>query len=53
MPLLLVVVLVKYFMLVCNKFRTSKRLFYINVSCYVVFLIVIAIIDYRVELFGN
>jgi len=53
MPLLLIVVLVKYFMLVCNKFRTSKRLFYVNLSCYIAFLIVIAIIDYRAELFGR
>jgi len=53
MPLLVVVVIVKYMMLACSRYRTSKKLFYMNMVCYFVFVGVIAFIDYRVELFGK
>ncbi len=53
MPMLVVVVLIKYILLICSKYRTSKTLFYVNVACYLIFVGVIAIIDYRIELFGE
>jgi len=52
MPMLILVVVVKYLLLVCAKYRTSKTLFYVNVACYVIFVLLIALVDYRVELFG-
>jgi hypothetical protein len=51
--MLVVVVLVKYIIMACSKYRTSKKLFYINLLCYLIFLLVIGLVDYRVELFGN
>ena len=53
MPMLILVVVVKYLLLVCSKYRTSKTLFYVNVVCYVIFVILIAFIDYRIEIFGE
>lgn len=47
MPMLVVVVVIKYLILVCSKYRTSKALFYVNLTCYIVFLGIIALIDYR------
>ena len=52
MPLLTVVVVIKYMLLVCSKYKTSRTLFYVNVVCYLIFVAVISIIDYRVEIFG-
>lgn len=46
MPMLVVVVIIKYLLLVCSKYRTSKTLFYVNVACYLIFVCIIAIIDY-------
>ena len=53
MPMLVVVVIIKYLLLVCSKYRTSKTLFYVNVTCYLIFVCIIAIIDYRIEIFGE
>mgnify|MGYP006901768996 CR=1 FL=1 len=53
MPLLIVVVLVKYFSLVLNGYKTSKKMFYINVGHYAVFLVAVVLIDYRIEFFGE
>ena len=53
MPMLVFVIVIKYLLLVCSKYRTSKRLFYVNLAMYFIFVAVIAIIDYRNELFGE
>ena len=53
MPMLIVVVVIKYGLLVCSRYRTSKTLFYVNVVCYIIFVLSIAMIDYRLELFGQ
>ena len=53
MPILVFVVVIKYLLLVCSKYRTSKRLFYVNLMFYVIFVCLIALIDYRIELFGE
>lgn len=53
MPLLLVVVILKYFSLVLNGYKTSKRMFYINIANYAVFLVAVVLIDYRIEFFGE
>ena len=52
MPMLIMVVVVKYLLLVCSRYKTSKALFYVNVGCYFVFVLLIALVDYRVEIFG-
>jgi hypothetical protein len=52
MPLLLVVVITKYISLVMNSYKTSKKLFYINVANYALFLLCVVFIDYRIEFFG-
>jgi len=52
MPLLLGVIIVKFVVLGLNKFRTSKKLFYINLGFYTIFLILVILIDYRIEIFG-
>jgi len=53
MPLLLFVVVCKYATLVANGYKTSRRMFYINVGGYAIFLICVVLIDYRIEFFGN
>lgn len=53
MPMLILVVVIKYIILACSRYKTSRTLFYVNIACYFIFVIVIALIDYRVELFGN
>ena len=53
MPMLVFVVVIKYSLLACSRYRTSKTLFYVNVVCYVIFVLSIALIDYRLELFGK
>lgn len=52
MPLLLFVVIVKYASLVLNKYQTSRKMFYMNVGGYAVFLLAVVLIDYRIEFFG-
>ena len=51
--MLVLVVVVKYLLLVCSKYRTSKKLFYLNLMCYIVFVLAIAFIDYRIEILGE
>lgn len=46
MPLLLVVIALKYAFLFCQKFKTSKKLFFINLATYMVFLVSVIVIDY-------
>lgn len=53
MPMLIGVVLIKYILLVCTKFKSSKTLFYVNLTCYLIFLVIIALVDYRIEIFGE
>ena len=53
MPMLVLVVIIKYMLLVCSKYRTSKKLFYMNLFCYIIFVLAIAFIDYRIEIFGE
>ena len=53
MPMLVLVVVVKYTLLACSKYRTSKKLFYVNLVCYIIFVLAIALIDYRIEIFGE
>jgi len=53
MPLLIGVVILKFAILAARKFKTSKRLFYINLAGYTVFLLIVILLDYRVEFFVN
>ena len=53
MPLLLVVVLIKYLILFFSKYKTSSRLFFINLGGYTAFLIAVILIDYYEEFFGE
>ena len=53
MPMLIVVILIKYILLACSNDRTSKALFWINLGCYIIFVALIALIDYRIEIFGE
>ena len=53
MPLLIVVVIVKYVILLCNRFKASRKLFYVNVAGYTLFLLCVILIDYRIEIFGE
>jgi hypothetical protein len=52
LPILIGVVFFKLMILSCNKFKTNINLFWMNVTGYIVFLIVVLIIDFRKELFG-
>lgn len=49
MPVLVIVILLKYGILVCRRFKTSKKLFYTNLVGYMCFLIIVVILDYRIE----
>lgn len=51
MPLLLAVSVVKYLIVVANKFKVKKRMFYLNVVAYVIFCVAILLIDYRKDIF--
>ena len=53
MPLLLIVVIVKFVILNTQKYKTSKKLFYINLCGYMLFLVAVILIDYRIEFFGG
>ena len=53
MPMLILVIVIKYMILACSKYRTSRKLFYVNLACYLIFVFLIALIDYRVEIFGE
>ena len=53
MPLLLIVVIVKYVILNTQKYKTSKKLFYINLGGYMIFLVAVILIDYKIEFFGE
>jgi len=53
MPLLLIVVITKYISLVLRKYKTSKKLFYSNVTNYAIYLLCVVLIDYRIEFFGK
>lgn len=53
MPCLIAVVVFKYVILVVRKFKTSKKLFYYNLAIYCIFLVVVVLLDYEVELFGT
>lgn len=52
MPLLLVVIIVKYVSLALNGYKSSKKMFYMNVLNYGCFLVAVVLIDYRIEFFG-
>jgi hypothetical protein len=52
MPLLLVVVVIKYLILFFSKFKTSPKLFYTNLVGYILFLVAVIVIDYYEEFFG-
>lgn len=52
LPILIGVVFFKMIILSCNKFKTSQNLFWMNVVGYVVFLLVVIIIDFKDQLFG-
>ena len=51
-PLLFMTIVVKYIFLVIFGYKTSRRLFYINLVIYFMYLIFIILIDYRVNIFG-
>jgi Ca2+/Na+ antiporter len=52
-PVLLGVVLIKYMMLACNGFKSKRSLYYMNVAGYVCFLVIVFVLDYRIEFFGE
>ena len=49
-PLLIVTILIKYLLLVFNGYKTSKRLFYLNCGVYILYLLLIVVIDYWAEI---
>lgn len=51
MPLLIIVSIIKYLIVLLNRFKVRRRMFYVNVGCYVVFCIAIVFIDYRDSIF--
>lgn len=51
-PLLIGVVIMKYIILLSYRFTTRKRLFKTNVIGYVLFVIVVIILDYKDDIFG-
>lgn len=53
MPLLLAVSLVKYLVVLKNKFLVYKSMFYINLGCYILFAAAVVLIDYRAEITGR
>lgn len=53
MPVLIAVVIIKYVILMCRRFKTSKKLFYSNLVGYTLFLLVVILLDYRKEIFGE
>jgi len=53
MPTLIVVIIIKYLILACRRFKTSKKLFYSNLVGYTLFLVVVILLDYRKEIFGE
>lgn len=52
MPLLLGVSILKYFVVFLNKFKVSRKMFYINLIGYTLFAVAVILIDYRIEFFG-
>lgn len=52
LPLLIGVVLMKYAILAINRFKTYKSLFWWNVFGYILFLIIVLILDFKDLLFG-
>lgn len=53
MPLLLIVSVIKYLIVYLFKFKVKRKMFYINVACYILFVIAIVLIDYRLEMMGK
>jgi Ca2+/Na+ antiporter len=53
MPLLILVIIVKYIILVIRKFKSSRKFFYINLAGYTIFLLIVILLDYRIEFFGE
>jgi Ca2+/Na+ antiporter len=53
MPLLILVIIVKYVILVIRKFKSSRKFFYINLAGYTIFLLIVILLDYRIEFFGE
>jgi len=53
MPLLIVVIIVKFMILVIRKFKSSRKFFYINLGGYTLFLLIVILLDYRIEFFGK
>mmetsp|Transcript_10168 Transcript_10168/g.17139 ORF Transcript_10168/g.17139 Transcript_10168/m.17139 type:complete len:236 (-) Transcript_10168:72-779(-) len=51
-PLLIIVVAIKYMLLVYNGFKTKRRMFKANIINYLVYVIVVLIIDYKNQIFG-
>lgn len=46
-------IIAKYLCLMCYGYKTSRRLFYTNLSLYALYLLFIILIDYRKDIFGN
>jgi hypothetical protein len=46
LPILIMVVIIKYFILLWNGFKTVKGLFKFNIYAYIVFVVVVLVIDY-------
>lgn len=49
---MIAVVLIKYIVLAYNGFKTRKALFKANVYCYLVFLVVVLVIEYKAQIFA-
>ena len=52
LPLLIGVVLMKYAILAVNRFKTYKSLFWWNVFGYILFLIIVLLLDFKSQIFG-
>ena len=50
-PLLIGVVIMKYFLLVFNGFKTHRKVFKANILAYVLYVLVVFIIDYKDSFF--
>jgi hypothetical protein len=51
-PLLFAFIMIKYILLVIYGYKTSKKLFYTNVAVYILYLVLIVLIDYRSSIFA-
>jgi len=52
LPILILVVLVKYMTLLYYNFKTQKKLFKANIYIYMIFLVIVLVIEFKDSLFN-